>query len=209
MLALLSRRVLTLYALICLLLSVTLLIGTTIPIPPHTSLFSKSICALPCVYRLTPGVSTRDQARQTFTPSALSLSLINEDQPAYILRQTADSSLLADIDFGSATSQTVRSVELFPLSATFALGTLSDFMLAGYLPSRVLSSCYGDILIITLGAGDEYIEVARADGLAPNTVIRLLGTTVRSDEALTHSLDQFACASEQRWTGFAAAWKYA
>ncbi len=210
MLALLSRRLLTVYALMCALLGAALVIGATIPIAPHTSIFSKSICALPCVYGLTPGVSTRDQARQTFAPSALSLSLINADQPSYVLRQADDShSMLAMIDFGSATSTIVRSVQLYPMSAAFDLGTLSDFLLAGYAPKQVFSSCQSSgTIILTLGDGTVYVEVSSVDGVAPDTVIRLLGTAGSRDTAI-QSFGQFVCINQQAWTGFAAVWKYA
>jgi hypothetical protein len=191
------------------LLGVTTLVGAATPIARHLSIVTDNTCALPCVYGIMPGISTRDQASRLFDRSALSFTMLSEIKPVSILRESDSSrSMMVRIDFSSASSDIVHSVQIYQISPDYNLGFLSDLLLAGYEPRSVYAAC-GDAnrMILVLDEPGLYVQVTPEAQLTPNHAIMLLGVTT-DGEGLSQTIRNFGCAVVTDWMGFASQWKY-
>src|SRR5664279_4899539 len=142
MTSIIARAVLSITLLCCAFLGIMLLIGALIPMPFRASLLTSNPCALPCIYNVTLGVTTRNDARSAFEHALIPSSLLNPGLPSFAVpRSNGTRPLLALLDFGSPDGAIVRSVLLYQMEGGRELGALSDFLLAGYQPNRVLSAC--------------------------------------------------------------------
>jgi hypothetical protein len=209
MIALIVRGILPLCGLCAAMLGVTVLVGAAMPTAWHLSIVTDNTCALPCVYGIMPGISTRDQASRLFDRSALSFTMLSEVKPASILRESDSSrSMMVRIDFSSASSNIVHSVQIYQISTDYNLGFLSDLLLAGYEPRRVYAAC-GDAnrMILVLNDQGLYVQVMPEAQLTPNHAIMLLGVTTDGGE-LSQTISSFGCTAESDWMGFASQWKY-
>jgi hypothetical protein len=202
------RPVVTLSLLCCLLLALPLLAGKLMPLPNHDSLLTNNPCALPCVFGVIPRITTRDDALKAFEHIALRTTAL-EALPAYTERGSAGTqSLLALLDLSDTEDWIVRSVLLYQMDEGGDLGVLSDFLLAGYQPTRVFSACAStDRLIIILDEAGLFVQVTLSARVDPNAAVWMFGTTGGSD-GLVRSLDTFGCAVQTEWSGLAALWRH-
>lgn len=194
-------------ALACLVAGAVVFAARGAAAPSASSLLTRNTCALPCVFGITPGVTSRDQAMRTFERSALSFALLRESQPSSILRESdAARTMMMRISFGSQTGATVRSVQLYEMSAALNLGSISDFLLAGYRPTRVYSGCT-NVQRMLLEWGDTYVQVALGARFEPASRVMLIDVSGDSADTAA-SLATFNCTAVSDWMGFAPQWKY-
>jgi hypothetical protein len=205
---LLARLLLPLSLLCFLLLALPLLSGRLMPPSEHASLLTSNPCALPCVFGVVPRITSRNDALKAFENIALRATAL-EPLPAYEERGSEGTqSLLALLDLSDTEDLIVRSVLLYQLDNQRDLGVLSDFLLAGYQPTRVFSACTStDRLIIVLDEASLFVQVTLSARVDPNAAVQMVGTTGGSD-SMIRALDTFGCATQTNWSGIAALWKH-
>jgi hypothetical protein len=206
---LLTRLLVPLSLLSCILLALPLLTGRLIPLSEHASLLTNNPCALPCVFGVVPRATTRNEALRAFENAVLRTTVLDVALPTYAERGSEGTqSLLALLDLSNP-DLIVRSVILYQMEGGSDLGMLSDFLLAGYQPTRVFSDCASpERLIIVLDEAGLFIQVTPGARLDPNAAVQMFGTTGGSD-GMMRALDTFGCAAQANWSGVAALWKHA
>lgn len=196
-------------ALVCL-VTVGAVFATRISaVPPHVSLLTSNTCTLPCIFGVTPGSSVRDDAMIAFQRAAVSYSYYNPVGRTYPTHESTHPVMfMAYMYFGDPFIGDVRTLQLFQTAGTRSLGYLGDFLLAGYQPARVLTACQDDkYALILLNGQDWFLQVKLDPVIRPDAAVSLISTS--SDSAvMARSMDNFGCATESVWMGFAPQWKY-
>lgn len=196
--------------LLCAAMTISLMgIGTRLTASPHTSVLTSNPCALPCIFGIIPGVTVRDGLPEMFANVPVSYLSYDSTRKTYALQQQDPlSSLLVLLNFGSPDDETVRSAQIYQTSSEPVLGTLSDFLLAGYRPTRVFTDCQNaQQIVIMLDDQPLFTQVALRQTFKPNAPVMLVGAG--SDAAaVERAIYAFGCAAERRWMGFALLWKY-
>lgn len=189
------------------LMTAAMRLGTTAA--PHESLLTRNTCSLPCLFGVTPGISTRTQAMPVLGSFGVSYSYFDMSTGKYQFHSSASPvSLVMYLTVGNPFLGDVRWLQLLEASSVRSLGRLGDFVLAGYEPARVFSHCQDSHrAIIALSDGRTLLQVPYELRLLPNTPILQVSTT-GDDESLTRSINAFVCADVAPWQGFAATWKY-
>lgn len=206
-----------LYGLVVILFAVgiaaALEIGRRLPSAPETSLIALPNCVIPCTLGIVPGISDRNDviavrervegytSDQT-TPSRSVFSLRDSD---------GNDQFFVVADFSFADGQRVGAFTVWRAIASADLGQLSDLLLAGYTPNRVIRSCEGVTprqMALTFALEDRLsIFLLLRDGLKPDTPIMLL--EVRAPNIMYDTaLGNVTCSVESRWQGLAALWRY-
>ncbi|MEP7291077.1 MAG: hypothetical protein ABI835_04805 [Chloroflexota bacterium] len=204
----LTRLSLTATLLCALLLGAALLAGATMPMPAHASLFTVNSCTLPCVFDVTPGVTLRNDAMVALERLGLSYSFLSETQSAsFTIRESRNMhSTLSLLNFGGRGGITVQALQVYQREAGNELGFLSDFLLAGYHPTRVLSDCQNAQRIYVVFEQPLLLQLAISDQLKPGNQVMMAASA--SIGAPITPIGGFACATETPWMGFASLWKY-
>lgn len=186
------------------------------------SVMAGNSCELPCAFGVTPGLTDRVTAEQTYQRLAVKpASFLTALQYAFTLRlqtehdavSTNDSGLtLALVQFQQATGGNVRAVRLYEMSSSASsaqLWQLGELLLKGKHPDRVFASCDAADPKILLVFGDDTIaEVDTSGRLTPDVEISRLAVTADMDATLAPLLASFACTNETNWQGFASYWRY-
>jgi hypothetical protein len=188
-------------------------VGRRLPAAPETSLIALPNCVIPCTFGIVPGSSTRSDV--VAAVERLQGHTSDQTAPArwvFSLRGADGIDRFFVIaDFNFADGQRVGAVALWQASASADLGQLSDLLLAGYTPNRVLRSCEGVMprqMAMTFAFEDRLSAFfLLRDGLNPQMPISLL--EVRAPNILYDTaLGNLNCSVESRWRGFAALWRY-
>jgi hypothetical protein len=178
----------------------------------HESLITLNPCALPCIFGVTPGATMDDRLTETLTRVPMSYLTYDSTRQTFAFRRDGQNerfdSLLLAVSFASEDDLTVRSAQLFQTSSAPLLGTLSDFLLAGYRPTRVFTDCQnGQQIVITMDDQPLFAQVALGKTFVPGARVMLVGAS--SDAmAMEQTLFAFGCSIERQWMGFAPLWKY-
>jgi len=190
-------------------LSAALLIGRLLLPLPHASLLTRNSCALPCLFGVIPGVSSRDEATPQLERLQVSYSYYNPIGRTYPMHEsTHPLSLMMYLSFGDPFIGDVRALHLYEMSGAQNLGYLGDFLAAGYQPAHVFAACQNNQhVIITLTDQNTFLEIALNAELMPTSPV-LQVSTASDPDAQARSMVDFVCAAETPWLGFAAAWKY-
>ncbi|PJF24806.1 MAG: hypothetical protein CUN53_15985 [Phototrophicales bacterium] len=196
-----------------LVIAVALEVGRRMPAPLETSLIALPNCVIPCTLGIVPGIS--DRADVTAVIERVGGYTSDQTTPtrsAFSLRDRAGSDLFFVVaDFNFADGQRVGAFTVWRLVANADLGQLSDLLLAGYTPNRVIRSCEGVLprqMAMTFAFEDRLSAFfLLRDGLNPQTPISLL--EVRAPNIMYDTaLGNLNCSVESRWQGFAALWRY-
>ena len=208
MISTLSRLTLSLAAFCAILLGVTLLVGTALPASAHASLFSINPCSLPCIFGVTPGKTLRNDAMVALERQQLSYSFLSETQSAsFTVRESRTSrSTLSLLNFGSRGGMSVRALHVYQNGTGNDLGYLSDFLLDGYRPVRVLTHCQNAQRVYVTFEQPLLLQVIVRDQLRPDAQVMMVASA-DTGEGVT-PIGGFACETESRWRGFASLWKY-
>jgi hypothetical protein len=101
----------------------------------------------------------------------------------------------------------VRAIHLYQMASARELGVLSDFLLAGYRPGRILSNCQNEQRIFVLFENQPLmVQVVVEDQLRPEAAVMRVSSASAADDLTP--VGGFACAVETPWMGFAPTWKY-
>lgn len=206
MITLLARLLAALTLLSIALVGVTLLAGGLTPSNERDWLLSTNPCALPCVFGVVPRITTRDDAMKAFENTVLRTTALNA-LPTYAERGSAGTqSLLALLDLTNP-DLIVRSVLLYQMEGGSDLGMLSDYLLAGYQPTRVFSECANvERLIVILDEAGLFIQVSPVAAGNTDAAVQLFGSTGGGD-GMPRALDTFGCTVQTEWSGMAALWR--
>jgi hypothetical protein len=196
-------------ALCCLLTVGVMMANRHLPARNDRSLMTINSCALPCVFGVTPGVTRRDHLPETFARIPMSYLTFDSNRALYVFRQNRGlASLQMMVSFGSDNDLTVRAVQLYQTSPQPVLGTLSDFLLAGYRPTRVFTDCQNaQQVVITLGDEALFAQVSLKRVFDPYAPVLLVGAG-SNPATMEQAIVAFNCAAERQWMGFALRWKY-
>ena len=204
----LSRITLSLTTFCAVLLGSTMFIGTALPTAAHASLFTSNPCALPCIFDVTPGETLRNDAMMALERQQLSYSFLSETQSAsFTTRESRTSrSTLSLLNFGSRGGMSVRALHVYQMGAGNELGYLSDFLLDGYRPNRVLTNCQNAERVYVAFEQPLLLQIVVGEQLRPEDQVMMVASA-DNDDGVT-PLGGFACETESRWMGFASLWKY-
>jgi hypothetical protein len=196
-------------ALCWLLLAGVLFVSRRLPATAHESLIALNPCALPCIFGVTPGAPLDNRLTETLARIPMSYLTYASNRQTFAFRHNERlASLLLAVSFASENDLTVRSVQLYQTSSAPLLGTLSDFLLAGYRPTRVFTDCQnGQQIVIALGDQRLFAQVTAGKTFAPDARVMLVGAS-SDDTAMEQTLFAFGCTVEHQWMGFAPLWKY-
>lgn len=185
-------------------------------------------CDLPCAFGVTPGVTDRQTAEDTYhqiavkpasfltaLQSSFTLRIAPADKPAAVQRviddqaETAEGLALALVLFQQPQGGSVRAVRLFEMSPVIQLWRLGDLMAQSGTPEHVYASCEpaAPNLLLIFG-GDTIAEVIPGGRLSPYSEVSRIAVTADLDVTLTVMLASFACSVESPWQGSAAYWVY-
>lgn len=188
-------------------------VGRRMPAAPETSLIALPNCVIPCTLGIVPGTSDRDDVVAVVERvGAYTSDQTTPARSAFSLRDRAgNDQIFAIADFNFADGQRVGALTLWQANASADLGQLSDLILAGYTPNRVVRSCEGVLprqMALTFALEDRLsIFLLLRDRLSPTTPIVLL--EVRAPNIMYDTaLGNVTCSVESRWQGFAALWRY-
>lgn len=196
----------------------TLLIGSIRALgaahPLHTtSLLADNPCALPCLWGITPGASTRadviailpDTTGQPVADVGAGLLYFTIDAGD---RGSAQGVVLIDLNDRT----TVQTVRLSPLSQGQPIATLADALLYGLLPRSVYRTCTGitpvRLLIIFGDNAELMVEALFPERLSPALPLTLFDLSVRNIRSAYDARASFGCSVETGWLGFAPRWRY-
>jgi hypothetical protein len=211
---LLSYRLYGLVVVLCaLLVGAALDLGRRQPAPPNTSLLSLPGCTVPCTFGIVPGTTDRTAAQAAVEQASNRPYQIDSERILFDLGGAT-----GQVDFSFMSSQRVGAFIVYRSSESPTLGALSDLLLAGYQPQRVVRSCVGTtprLMGITFGFTNRVfgiedrmsIVVEVKTELSPNTPINILeirAPNVNFDSALA----SIPCMVETEWQGFAPLWHY-
>ncbi len=186
-----------------------LLLGASLPANAHASLFSANPCPLPCVFGVTPGVTLRNEAMMTLEQQGMSYSFLSQNQSASFTtreNRTAPQSTLTLLNFGAAGDMRVTATFLYQMAAGNELGVLSDFLLAGYQPTRVYANCQNAQRLYSVFEQLLMVQVALEDRIEAGNPVMMVASA--RDAASLTPVGGFACATVSAWQGFAPLWKY-
>lgn len=194
-------------------IAVALEIGRRMPSAPETSLIALPNCVIPCTLGIVPGMSDRaDVVAVVERMGAYTSDQTTPSRSVFSLRdRDGNDQIFAVADFNFADGQRVGAVTLWRSTPYVDLGQLSDLLLAGYTPRRVVRSCEGVLprqMAMTFAFEDRLsVFLMLRDGLNPQTPITLL--EVRAPNIMYDTaLGNMTCSVESRWQGFAALWRY-
>ncbi len=194
-------------------IAVMLEVGRRMPSAPETSLIALPSCIVPCTLGIVPGMSDRDDVVAILERiGAHTSDQTTPARSAFALRDRAgNDQFFAIADFSFAGGQRVGAFTVWQAGASADLGQLSDLILAGYTPNRVVRSCEGVTprqMALTFAREDRLsIFLLLRDGLNPDTPIVLF--EVRAPNIMYDTaLGNVTCSVESRWQGFAALWRY-
>lgn len=202
-------RLAFLIAIFCaLLLGSTVLIGATQPASAHPSLFSFNPCELPCIFDVTPGETLRNDAMMALERQQLSYSFLSETQSAsFTVRESRTTrSTLSLLNFGDRGGMAVSAMHVYQNSTGNDLGYLSDFLLHGYQPTRVLTRCQNAQRVYIAFEQPLLLQIMVDEQLRPNAQVMMVASADTGNTVIP--IGGFACESEARWQGFAPLWKY-
>ncbi|MCS7070476.1 MAG: hypothetical protein NZM00_03150, partial [Anaerolinea sp.] len=182
--------------------------------PLHvTSLLADNPCALPCLWGITPGHSTRADVLTVLPDST--------GQP---VADVGDGLLYFTIDVGERGSAqgvilidlndrtTVQTVRLSPLEQGRPIATLADALLYGPPPRSVYRTCNGitpaRLLIIFGDNAELMVEALLPERLSPGLPLTLFDISVRNIRSAYDARASFGCSVETGWLGFAPRWRY-
>jgi hypothetical protein len=194
-------------------IAIVLEIGRRMPSAPETSLIALPNCVIPCTLGIVPGISDRNDVIAVIERVGGHTSdQTTRTRSAFSLRDRAGSDLFFVVaDFSFADGQRVGAFTVWRAVASADLGQLSDLLLAGYTPNRVIRSCEGVTprqMALTFALEDRLsVFLLLRDGLNPDTPIMLF--EVRAPNIMYDTaLGNVTCSVESRWQGFAALWRY-
>lgn len=181
------------------------------------SVMANNNCELPCAFGVTPGVTDRATAEQTYQRiAAKPASFLTQLQYSFSLRvmnvENASSSgsdglALALVQFQKPIGGDVRAVRLYEMS--LQLWQLGDLLLTEEQPDRVFASCDAAHPKMLLTIGDDTIaEVSPTERLTPEMEINRIALTADMETTLVPLLASFNCFTETTWQGFAPFWRY-
>ncbi|MBL8131228.1 MAG: hypothetical protein JNL42_05180, partial [Anaerolineae bacterium] len=192
------------------------------------SIMAHSNCDLPCAFGVTPGVTDRQSAEDTYHRLAIKpASFLTALQSSFTLRVTdaaaaseaqsapdgqagsEEGLALALVLFQQPQGGSVRAVRLFEMSPALQLWRLGDLMAQAETPDRVFASCDAAApnLLLIFG-GDTIAEVIPGGRLSPYSEVSRIAVTADLDVTLRAMQASFACSVESSWRGSAAYWVY-
>lgn len=181
--------------------------------PTPSSLLAFNPCALPCLWGLTAGLSTREDALAVL-PTTTGHAVA--DVGAGLLYFTIDAQehgsaqgiVLIDLN-DRATVQTLR---LSPITAGLPVATLAEALLYGLPPRSVFRTCDGITpprLLIIFGEDAELmVEALLPARISPSMPLTLFDLSVRNIRSSYDARASFGCSVETGWRGFAPRWHY-
>lgn len=193
-------------------IGIVLVIAQRQPIPPDPSLITRPRCGVPCTFGIVPGETERRVAQATIERATNGIyDLMSNRGLSFTLPDALGRTVAGSITFDFMGAQRVGSISLFQSTTGADIGQLSDLILAGYTPNRVLRSCEGStprMLGMTFGYDDRMSAtfVVR-DGITPDlqiSIMEIRAPNIDFDTALAN----IDCEVETRWYGFAPLWKY-
>lgn len=196
--------------------ALSLLIGGVIALgdvlPPAASFIARNPCALPCVYGVTPGETSADQARliiQELSGGTFSDSPMDGGSLVFQLERD-EISVFGMMALNVPAATLISAVSLLP-SDPGDLGSLGDLMAAGLNPTHVYRSCDTTIPLMLIAFGEDsrvVAEMSLGKRLHPATPLTFVRVYPAGGDALAESLLSFGCTVELGWRGFAARGAY-
>jgi hypothetical protein len=177
-------------------------------LPPRASFIAQNPCALPCVYGITPGETSTEQARlivEQLSGGTFSDSPMDGGSLVFQL-QNDEIAVFGMMSLNVPAATLISAVSLLPGNPG-DLGTLGDLMASGLHPAHVYRSCDTTIPTMLVAFGDDSRVVAEMPlgrGLHPETPLTFLRIYPAGGDPLAESLLSFGCTVEIGWRGFVA-----
>lgn len=181
--------------------------------PSASSLLATNPCALPCLWGVTAGQSTREEALAVL-PTTTGQPVA--DVGAGLLYFTvaaehhgsAQGIVLIDLNDRS----TVQTLRLSPITAGLPVATLAEALLYGLPPRSVFRTCDGitppRLLIIFGEHAELMVEAVLPTHVSPSMPLTLFDLSVRNIRSSYDARASFGCSIETGWRGFAPRWRY-
>jgi len=210
MLAVLARLAVVVSVGVLLLTGVALWLGRLSPSP--ASFITHNPCALPCVYGVTPGETSVEQARnvvEQLSGGSFSNSPMDGGSLVFQVEQ-GDVALFGMMSLNVPENTMISAVGLLPVEES-DLGRLGDLMAAGLRPTRIYRSCDTTIPLMLIAFGDDsriVAEMPLRDHLRPETPISFMRIYMDEGDSLSEARLSFGCTVETGWRGFAPSRAY-
>lgn len=178
---------------------------------PDAPPLAYSSCSFPCIFGITPGVSSRTEALDQLSqlvlvtdPSQNVFGLpVAGAPPETVLPYTLE------IQYGEdEKTETLRLIA----NINGELARLGDVLRLGGTPTRVFRACNGVFPVRMLLAFGQYeqlvVELILRDGLDPSSPVVMVDAARVGTRTLFDARESFGCSIEVRWHGFAPLWRY-
>lgn len=188
----------------CTCLTAAVLVGTAAAPPERAFALASSACQLPCVYGITPGVTTRQEAITIV--GERSNRLATNDSIYFSVRDGDNRRVLVVLEFTSETPSRVRTIRISPRDLGAQVWRLGDLLTTGREPLYTLRECAPTLsyLYLVFGSDSEMIALVRADDrLSPFDSLILLDIAVGQQGLPSYNRLSMGCQHLTYWHGFA------
>ena len=190
----------------CICLTGALWVGASAAQTDYSFALAANNCQLPCIFGITPGVTTRQEAIILVGERANLNRLATNDSIYFNVRDGQNRRVLVVLEFTTETPSRVRTIRLSPRDLDAQMWRLGDLLGTGREPLYTLRECAPTLsyLYLVFGTNSEMIALVRAhDRLTPFDSLILLDIDVGQQGLPTYNRLSIGCQHLTHWHGFA------
>jgi hypothetical protein len=190
----------------CVLLTGAVVIGAAVTQTDHAFALTGSDCALPCVFGITPGVTTRQEALVIAGERANLNRLATNDSIYFNVRDGDQRRVLVVLEFTNESPSRVRTIRISRRDTDAQVWRLGDLLTTGREPLYTLRECAPtlSLLYLVFGSDSEMIAMVSANRrLSPFDLLILLDIEVGQQGLPTYNRLPMGCQHLTHWHGFA------
>lgn len=200
------RALLVLPLVFCICLTGALWVGAAAVPPDRVFALADSACALPCVFGITPGVTTRQEALVIAGEVASLNRLATNDSIYFNVRDGNQRRVLVVLEFTSDIPARVRTIRMSRRDTDAQVWRLGDLLTTWREPLYTLRECAPtlSLLYVIFGSNSEMIAMVSTDErLSPYDPLILLDIEVGQQGLPTYNRLPMGCQHLTYWHGFA------